>query len=86
MTNALSILTVAPQMLLAQTQTVAFTVHVIPATKETDSTVQILMNVRHWNLAIKTRLALIAMAHIHAPVTSVTPAMASIVLTMMNVY
>ena len=45
MTNAFSILTVAPQMQLAQTQTEAFTVHVTPATKETDSTVQILMNV-----------------------------------------
>ena len=45
MMNAFSILMVATPMLLAQTQTEAFSVHAIPVTKETDSTVQILMNV-----------------------------------------
>ena len=45
MTNAFSIQTVATPMLLAQTQTGAFSVLVTPATKEMDSTVQILMNV-----------------------------------------
>ena len=43
--NTFSKLMVATPMLLAQILTGAFSAHVIPATKETDSTVQILMNV-----------------------------------------